>query len=575
MATVAARAISMFVPGGGLLGVAGSAAGMLAMFAVCGLCLRWCFAKCGQMLKGFDIRTHCGIGRLFLAWGIDKHPVFCITVTVHSAKDFRNTSLLGSANLFVKVDAKYESCKTMVNKNAKWEETRRLTVPQGCSHIKLSLLDRKSGPRQDTLIGSVQWSVDKNFFRQADKFLNTRKDHKIHAKDGSVAGQVAITFRMLDAAAAADDSDVDEEPILEGLDPDIHPALYGEVLGVMGDDIQRNLCGSRKVKVLASVLQGRLERRRASRRLGGGGTEVFAAVCQLLPRGSSDSEPDIDELKRKAQEKGWAKDYVPRKWYWCLWENRKEFEKDPEDPDVMVSVLSITSIHRDVGQSNYFSIKYKNSDGKSIEERYRTIRRDREVWVDGLELLRLECRLLKKAENDKLAYWRSRPVSEQMEAWKSELRLRGYSDEEINQYYQHVLMQSMSKEERQKMESTRQEKAAVEGSQGKDIIPSASAPAQSVQPAPTSQLERSVEGPAAGVARVTAPKAAAKAHRSQTPPRRPADGQRPRVPPVIAGKGILASGKGRVGAVAAGRRLPPTIAKSKGPDPSVVRRPPQ
>lgn len=92
--------------------------------------------------------------------------------------------------------------------------------------------------------------------------------------------------------------------------------LDGEVLDVMGDNVQRNVTGSRKVKVLASVLQGRLERRKATRRLGGSGKgkEVFAAVCELLPRSSSDSEPDIDELKKKAQEKGWARDYVPLKW---------------------------------------------------------------------------------------------------------------------------------------------------------------------------------------------------------------------------------------------------------------------
>ncbi|KAF4734656.1 hypothetical protein FOZ62_026041, partial [Perkinsus olseni] len=429
VAGVGGNVMSMMIPGGGLLGAAGSAAGVFAIFAVCGFCLRWCFAKCRQCWKGFDVRAFCGIDRLFLAWGIDKHPGFFIMITVHSAKDFRNTSLLGKANLYVVMEAKYESCKTMVNKNAKWEETRRLAVPQGCSHVKLSLMDRKSGPRSDSLIGSVQWSVDKHFFKQADKFLNVRKEHKLHAKDGSVAGQISLTFRKVDGTV--DDSDVDEDPLLEGLDPDLHPALYGEVLNVMGDEVLRNLQGSRKVKLLASVLQGRLERRKSTRSLRGGGAEVFAAVCQLLPRGSSDSEPDIEDLKRKAQEKGWAKDYVPKKWYWCLWESRKEFEKDPEDPDVMISVLSITSVHRDTAQSNYFSFKYKNSDGKSIEERYRTIRRDREVWGDGLELLRLECRLLKKSENDKLAYWRSRPVGEQMDAWKAELRLRGYSDEEI------------------------------------------------------------------------------------------------------------------------------------------------
>lgn len=49
-------------------------------------------------------------------------------------------------------------------------------IPQGCSHVKASLMAKKSGPRSDTLIGLVQWSVEKHFFKQADKFLNARKE---------------------------------------------------------------------------------------------------------------------------------------------------------------------------------------------------------------------------------------------------------------------------------------------------------------------------------------------------------------------------------------------------------------
>ncbi|KAF4673038.1 hypothetical protein FOL46_007978 [Perkinsus olseni] len=584
VAGVGGNVMSMMIPSGGLLGAAGSAASVFAIFAVCGFCLRWCFAKCKQCWKGFDVRAFCGIDRLFLAWGIDKHPGFFIMITVHSAKDFRNTSLLGKANLYVTVEAKYESCKTMVNKNAKWEETRRLAVPQGCSHVKLSLMDRKSGPRSDSLIGSVQWSVDKHFFKQADKFLNVRKEHKLHAKDGSVAGQISLTFRKVDGTV--DDSDVDEDPLLEGLDPDLHPALYGEVLNVMGDEVLRNLGGSRKVKVLASVLQGRLERRKSTRSLrGGGGAEVFAAVCQLLPRGSSDSEPDIEDLKRKAQEKGWAKDYVPKKWYWCLWESRKEFEKDPEDPDVMISVLSITSVHRDTAQSNYFSFKYKNSDGKSIEERYRTIRRDREVWVDGLELLRLECRLLKKSENDKLAYWRSRPVGEQMDAWKAELRLRGYSDEEINEYYNHVLMQSMSKEERERAAARA---AAKEGASATSVNSAASSgtggPQGSLQSLPTKQPQPSVEQPVAAarpepkasMVREVQPrpkaKAASRSARSPSPTRVPGVDGRPR-PIGLPGKGGSPDGRPRVPQRPGALQRPLLQQGGKGARPPATNRP--
>lgn len=37
-----------------------------------------------------------------------------------------------------------------------------------------------------------------------------------------------------------------------------------------------------------------------------------------------------------------------------------------------------------------------------------------------------------------------------MDVWKDELRRRGYADEEITEYYNHVLLQSMSKTERER-----------------------------------------------------------------------------------------------------------------------------
>jgi hypothetical protein len=439
-----------FIPGANLAGTALRFAALSAAFF---FVLSWIKANCGCFRK-CDIRKIPGIKKLFLKLGLDEYPEFYLIVTVHNVKDVEHgggltSSLLGSTKYYAYINAKYEYMQTRCNSRGKYEQTSKLLVPQGTEDVVISIYSA-STVMQDNLIGVCNVNVSKFLGPLSEEYVNKKKAIKVNAATGGSAGVVNVTFRKGDAGTLLDH----EIPIISGLDPDQRPALYGELLEFVeaqNASGTRNLKYTEKLNLLANVLNGKLTastKGTFSKKAADVGN--FWAVVELeeddsdasSSGGSGDREPGENKI---SSEKA-------RKWYLGSYESEKYFTKNKDEPEMVIPLLSVTSVNKLPGEegATTFTLRFvDHSDKKKKEMFFRCgPNRDVDVWVDGLEMFREELREMKTLAKQRKAKWEQLTEGQKMNEWMSYYKDQGYSEEELKRYYQQYKLALMGEKER-------------------------------------------------------------------------------------------------------------------------------
>jgi hypothetical protein len=417
-----------------------AASGLLACACLV-IVWKWLKKQCSCFRKA-DIRKIPGVGNCMLRMGIDKYEKFNVLIQVHSVKDLPKTGgILTSPKLYVIIQARYETVKTRVSSFGKWEQSIQMLIPQGTDILYVSLWDQKT-LGGDVEVGTLELEIE-GTLRDNVSFYGKKKVFKLSKEDqpGSF-GQVSLTFRQ------AGDKSILTEPFIKDLDADSKPALYGALLDIVGeldeDKKPKNLEGVPKLELLAKVLQGKLVWSKAK-------DPVFCAVVELYPPADSDGsdmEVDMGALAEKAKKKGLS--YIPKKWYWATFSSKKDFAKDPDKPNSIVPVLSISSVHIDPQSPGDLYIKYfgKGPKKSKIELKYKCTDTDVEAWADALEMFREECRDLKVKQAKREEEWSQLSIDDKFKEWMEFYKGQGYSDDELKEYYEQYTLAQMPEDKR-------------------------------------------------------------------------------------------------------------------------------
>jgi hypothetical protein len=401
----------------------------------------WIKKNC-TFLKKADIRKIPGVGACFLRSGIDQYEKFTVLLQLHSVKDLPKTTSLGNPKLYVTVQARYEYLKTRVSAFGKWEQIMNLTVPQGTSEIYITVWDQKT-LGSDVEIGTAAFEVDGTLKGNAN-FYGRKKIYKLLKEDSAGSfGQISLTFRQ------GGDKSVSQDPFVKDLDPDSKPALYSALLDLVSEmdesKVPRNLEGPEKLELLAKVLQGKLTPSKSKE-------AVFCAVVELFPSANSDSESegetDMEKLAEKAKKKGLS--YIPKKWFWATYPSKKEFAKSPEKPTTRIPILSISSVHTDPQSPGDLYLRHfsKGSKKSKVELKYKCVDTDVEVWSDGIDMFREECRNLKVVQQKRQEEWGQLSLDDKFQEWMSFYRGQGYTDDELKEYYEQYTISQLPEEQR-------------------------------------------------------------------------------------------------------------------------------
>jgi hypothetical protein len=389
-----------------------------------------------------DIRKIPGVGQCFLRSGFDRYEKFSVIAQVHSVKDLPKVGgLISSPKLYVTLQARYEYQRTRVSATGKWEQAVNLSIPQGTEIIYATVWDQKT-LGSDVDIGTAEIEIEGTLKGNAS-FYGKKKPFKLTKEDAAGSfGQLTLTFRP------AGDEVGGQVPFIKDLDPDSKPALYGALLDIVGDmdedKIPRNLEGAGKLDLLAKVLQGKLVPARSKE-------PVFCAVVELFPPTGSDSdsnEVDMAALAEKAKKKGLS--YIPKKWFWASYASKKDFLKNPDKPDSLIPILSISSVHVDPQSPGDLYIRYfaKGPKKSKVELKYKCSDTDVDAWADALELFREECRQMKSAQAKREDEWGKLSIDDKFKEWMDFYRGQGYSDEELKQYYEQYTLAQMTEDQR-------------------------------------------------------------------------------------------------------------------------------
>jgi hypothetical protein len=159
---------------------------------------------------------------------------------------------------------------------------------------------------------------------------------------------------------------------------------------------------------------------------------------------SSKDDGDSDEDKKKTPQATGG----DRKWYLAAYQSQKEFTKTPDEPEMTIPLLAVTSIHKTDDQS--FSVRFvDHEDGKKKKDlQFKVNGRDVDVWTDGIELFREELREMKTLAKARKAEWEKLSQQERMNQWMEHYKSQGYTDEELKKYYQQYQLAQMNDQQR-------------------------------------------------------------------------------------------------------------------------------
>lgn len=382
-----------FIPG---LGMMGDVAKILALCAVCAIAIKMLTVFCSS--KRGDVRRCRMCGSLLLCCGIDEFETFEMVVTVHRLQDMAQDGLLGGSEYRVSIKANWSTLETTPTSDCSWDQTKSFEVPQGASEIEVSL--HSVGKWKDSTVASCILETAKDMLDE-EEFFGKQQKLRLESK-GKLLGSLLVTFRQKgDGAGGAGGggltlpiAGVNEESALAIA---VHKEWEEMCSQPNFKKPESKLQGDQKLFLLSQVLSDDL------RDVSDKGKEqgkIFVRMirCNYAELQGDHREEEMEKQQQKAKKKGLSS--LPRKWYWCWYEDRKAAEKFWTHPDGFIPLATITGAHREPKRNDEFVVKYSTKGGTELLRYRRESGKGLDVWIEGLELAFSEARTLVKQQKE-------------------------------------------------------------------------------------------------------------------------------------------------------------------------------
>lgn len=424
---------------------------ILAICAVVGIAYKMISSTCAS--RKCDCRRWKIVAQCLLAWGWDEFESFEVLMAVHSVQDVQNEGMFGKKEFKVKASFNWSSAETSGTSDLRWEQTKKLEVPQGASEGVISLWSL--GTIKDSKIASYTLDTKKDMLDKSESFFGKKQKFKLEHK-GKTVGTLLVTFWK----RGKSDQDIGACPI-DGIDDD--SPLLVDVSNAIQEMVRKKelmplqkgekLDGEKKIAVLAKTLQGDLREIDADGIKEKGKVYVRTIHCNFAELQGDDMKEEWAKQCEKARKKGLRQ--PQRKWYFC-WYGSKNEALDAEKwhyPDGFFMLASMTQVHRDPQRQDQFYVKYtketkiyRREQGKSLDS-----------WVEGLDMANQEIRENMKEEKEaeeleekekakaKMMHgqWMQKngmPMNEeQWTAWFQWMKSGNLEDQTIRNFYQDLM----------------------------------------------------------------------------------------------------------------------------------------
>ncbi|CAJ1380439.1 unnamed protein product [Effrenium voratum] len=369
---------------------------ILALCAVLGIAYKMISSMCAS--RKCDCRRFKILAQCLLAWGWDEFETFEVLMSVHSVQDVQNEGMFGKKEFKVKASFNWSSAETSGTCDMRWEQTKKLEIPQGASEGIISLWSL--GTIKDSKVAQYTLETKKDMLDKSESFFGKKQKLKLTHK-GKTVGTLLITFRK----RGRGDNDIGDCPI-DGIDED-SPLLI-DITNAIQEMVRKKemlplqkgekLGGERKIAVLAKTLQGDLrEISLEGQELGK--VYVRAIYCNFAELKGEDMKEEWAKQCEKARKKGLRQ--PQRKWYFC-WYGSKNEALDPEKwhfPDGFFPLATMTQVNRSPERQDQFCVKY-TAGAKETKIYRREQGKALDAWVEGLDLANQEIRENMKEEKE-------------------------------------------------------------------------------------------------------------------------------------------------------------------------------
>jgi len=389
-------------------------------FAVIGFaayCVLWKFGYCDG--KTLNIRRIPGVKKLLRhKLTYDTFDGFTVLVTVVAISGNLAKKSLKKAEYYVSVGFWFEVFKSRKTADGLFNQTVSMDVPQGAHQCKIQVF--QTGVLSDTLVGEFDLDVQKKILDNPKcKDRGVKYPLLLHR---APQGDIEVRFRVCGVDGEQ------EDPILEGLDEMQQPQLYEAVCDVVPEGT-KNLTGLAKMNVLAKVCTGDLFKKGGGG-LGGPKEKYFKVVNMPVPDDSDDETP--------AKSKN-------AKWLFCWWDNDKQAERKPNDPQGFAKLIKVTKVYpgrkgdewclayRDGKSSSVLELKVDGKAGR---------RKGAHVWVDAFTMLMHDAKkakvssnnhkdVLKGGNDDSKSTWAAKTPQEKWDYWEKFYSKQGLTPQQL------------------------------------------------------------------------------------------------------------------------------------------------
>eukprot|EP00933_Yihiella_yeosuensis_P005000 TRINITY_DN109407_c0_g1_i1.p1 TRINITY_DN109407_c0_g1~~TRINITY_DN109407_c0_g1_i1.p1 ORF type:complete len:567 (+),score=124.83 TRINITY_DN109407_c0_g1_i1:86-1786(+) len=371
---------------------------VMALCAVLGIAFKMLSSACAS--KRCDCRRFKPIGKFMLNSGYDEFERFDMVVSVHSVQDVPKDGFLGKKEYKVKVSFNWSNCETSGTKDMRWEQTKKVEVPQGASECRIALFSL--GKIKDSKVAEVVLETKADMLDK-DSFWGEKQKFKLESK-GNSCGTLLMTFRRRGEDGEDGAGCMADLPI-EGVDET--SALAVELTEAMEElentpgfvKPEGKFKGELKVALLAKALSGPLREINLKGK-DVGVTYVKVVNCNFAELRGDDMADEMATQKEKAKKKGLPA--PEKKWYWAWYEDKKtaEHPKRWHYPDGFFPIAGITSVHRSPERQDQFIVKYSAGEGKEAMVYRREAGKSLDAWVEGLDLCFTEVRKMLKESKD-------------------------------------------------------------------------------------------------------------------------------------------------------------------------------
>jgi len=283
-----------------------------------------------------------------------------------------------------------------------------------------------------------------------EDFFGKQQKIKLESK-GKLIGTLLITFRLKGEDGGAGSIDlpiagVDEESALA---IEISKAWAEMTSQPNFKKPEGKLEGEWKLFLLSQVLSDDLRDVDDSGREQGK-TYVTIVYANYADLQGDHREEELVKQQAKARQKGLSA--LPKKWYWCWYEDRKAQKMYPTYPDGFIPLATINRVVKEPKRNDEFVVQYSTGGGSILLRYRRESGKGLEVWIEGLELAFNEGRALVKQQkrdeelfkplNALHQHWvkqRGMPNGQaQWQEWKNYLKQQGHDDATVIKFYRRL-----------------------------------------------------------------------------------------------------------------------------------------